>query len=97
MRSCKYCFVSVWLVFGPEILSGFADINLSNPVHVMLYLVVYNLIWTLIPLLILYETYLDASTGVMRFITPYRTKSPVRASKRSLSTFRNRGSWFWHS
>lgn len=94
--ACACQLYRFWFMIGPELLAGFPHLDRSNPFHLLMHVIVGNVLSLLLPALLLYESYLDLSTGVMRMITPYRWKSP-RSSSRHMSGVRNRDSWFFHS
>ncbi|GAA6035415.1 hypothetical protein JCM8097_000244 [Rhodosporidiobolus ruineniae] len=48
-----------WLTFGPEWISGSPSLNTSHWMYTYLYLFFFNFLWVIIPLVLLYNVYVD--------------------------------------
>ncbi|KAF8551676.1 Emopamil-binding protein [Imleria badia] len=46
-----------WMTFCPEWLTGSPNLNISNPLHLWVYLVFMNMLWVVIPLWLMRDSY----------------------------------------
>lgn len=46
-----------WITFCPEWLTGNKSLNTKNPLYFWVYLWFFNIIWVIIPALLLYQSY----------------------------------------
>ena len=48
-----------WMTFCPEWLTGSTNLNTANPLYLWCYLIFFNGIWVVIPLLLLYHSWTE--------------------------------------
>lgn len=46
-----------WVTFGPEWITGSHSLNTSNPLYLWVYLVFFNMLWVVVPLALLYQSW----------------------------------------
>ncbi|KAG6377111.1 Emopamil-binding protein [Boletus reticuloceps] len=46
-----------WMTFCPEWLTGSPSLNISNPLHLWVYLLFMNLLWVFVPLWLMWDSY----------------------------------------
>ena len=69
------------MTFAPEWLTGSPNLVTSNPIYLWVYLVFFNGLWVVIPLILLYESWCD-----MQSETPAGEKSPTVKTTAKLSS-----------
>ena len=69
------------MTFAPEWLTGSPNLVTSNPIYLWVYLVFFNGLWVVIPLILLYESWCD-----MQSETPAGKKSPTVKTAAKLSS-----------
>ena len=67
---CLTLTVSGWMTFCPEWLSGNRNLVTSNPLYLWVYLIFFNGLWVVVPLLLLYQSWVVCTAPVKR---PYAT------------------------
>lgn len=48
-----------WMTFCPEWLTGSPNLNTQNPLYMWLYLVFFNGLWVVVPLLLMIQSYIE--------------------------------------
>ena len=51
-----------WMTFAPEWLTGSPNLSTDNVIHMWLYLVFFNGLWVVIPLLLLGQSFVNMET-----------------------------------
>uniref|UniRef100_A0A0B6ZSD3 EXPERA domain-containing protein n=1 Tax=Arion vulgaris TaxID=1028688 RepID=A0A0B6ZSD3_9EUPU len=76
-----------WMTFCPEWLTGSHNLDTSNFMYLWVYLVFFNMVWVVVPLLLMYQTWLDMKT-VYKSVPPAtktvpegKYKKPITATK----------------
>lgn len=66
MHHCLFCVG--WMTFCPEWVTGSPNLDTSNWLYLWVYLVFFNGIWVVIPLLLLYQSYgaIASQTGLKK-------------------------------
>lgn len=64
-----------WMTFCPEWLTGSPSLNTSNPLFLWVYLVFMNIIWVIIPVWLMYDSY----THIAGTLRGAQTKKPRKA------------------
>lgn len=51
------------MTFGPEWLTGSPSLDVSNPLFLWIYLVFFNLLWVVFPVLLLWQSFSSISAS----------------------------------
>lgn len=79
--------VSGWMTFCPEWLTGSKALRTNNALYLWVYLVFFNMLWVVIPLALMYHSWLDIRSNG---IAPDYDSRPVRFAGK-LESFIHRG------
>ena len=52
-----------WMTFGPEWLTGSPNLDTSKPLFLWVYLVFFNMLWAVMDVLLLVQSWLETATG----------------------------------
>ena len=68
--SMKLVYIAAgWMTFCPEWLSGNRNLVTSNPLYLWLYLVFFNGLWVVVPLLLLYQSWVACNAPAWTYKT----------------------------
>jgi len=66
-----------WMTFGPEFLTGSPSLAYTNPLYLYVYLIFFNGLWVVIPVLLMYQSWRDMCQQTKGDVTRRRDKGDV--------------------